>query len=243
MDTVMLSFIACEKLSLSSNNIERIANLGSMKHLKILSLGRNSIKSISGIEAVSETLEELWISYNQIEKLKGIGMMKKLRVLTMSNNLVREWVEFMRLAEVPNLKELVFVGNPLEERCTSEGVWRSEVVRRLPNLAKLDGQQCMETEVNLSDAKTELRPKSAESEDNEDGSKFKNSGDEDEQEIEEEEEEEEREEEEEEEEEETEEQNENEKNCIESQMELSVTSNPVTNSLEPVTEEIGLKVE
>jgi Leucine-rich repeat (LRR) protein len=37
------------KLSLSSNNIERIANLGSMKHLKILSLGRNSIKSIAGI--------------------------------------------------------------------------------------------------------------------------------------------------------------------------------------------------
>ena len=36
--------------------------------------------------------------------------MKKLRVLTMSNNLVREWVEFMRLAEMPNLKELVFVG-------------------------------------------------------------------------------------------------------------------------------------
>ena len=37
--------------------------------------------------------------------------MKKLRVLTMSNNLVREWAEFMRLAEMPNLKELVFVGN------------------------------------------------------------------------------------------------------------------------------------
>lgn len=54
----------------------------------------------------------MWISYNQIEKLKGIGMMKKLRILTMSNNLVREWVEFMRLAEMPNLKELVFVGRP-----------------------------------------------------------------------------------------------------------------------------------
>ena len=53
----------------------------------------------------------MWISYNQIEKLKGIGVMKKLRVLTMSNNLVREWAEFMRLAEMPNLKELVFVGN------------------------------------------------------------------------------------------------------------------------------------
>lgn len=61
-------------------------------------------------EAVSETLEELWISYNQIEKLKGIGVMKKLRVLTMSNNNVREWSEFMRLAEMASLKELVFIG-------------------------------------------------------------------------------------------------------------------------------------
>ena len=37
------------KLSLSSNCIERITNLGNMKNLKILSLGRNNIKSISGI--------------------------------------------------------------------------------------------------------------------------------------------------------------------------------------------------
>jgi dynein light chain 1 len=44
-----LNFNFIRKLSLSSNNIERIANLGSMKHLKILSLGRNSIKSIAGI--------------------------------------------------------------------------------------------------------------------------------------------------------------------------------------------------
>ena len=63
-------------------------------------------------ETVAETLEELWISYNQIEKLKGIGYMKKLRVLTMSNNNVREWVEFGRLAELPALKEAVFIGSP-----------------------------------------------------------------------------------------------------------------------------------
>ena len=38
--------------------------------------------------------------------------MKKLRVLTMSNNNVREWVEFGRLAELPALKEAVFIGSP-----------------------------------------------------------------------------------------------------------------------------------
>ncbi len=87
--------------------------------------------------------------------------MKKLRVLTMSNNHVREWVEFQRLAEVPCLKELVFIGNPLEERCTSEGIWRPEAVRRLPNLGKLDGLQCVEAEANLTDAQTELQKSSS----------------------------------------------------------------------------------
>ena len=87
----------------------------SLEHLKILSLGRNLIKNLVGLvsdistigerpfallvqEAVGDTLEELWISYNQIEKLKGIGGMKKLKVLYMSNNVVKDWIEFQKLA-------------------------------------------------------------------------------------------------------------------------------------------------
>lgn len=59
---------------------------------------------------MGDTLEELWISYNLIEKLKGIGVLKKLKVLYMSNNLVKEWTEFNKLQEMPNLEDLVFVG-------------------------------------------------------------------------------------------------------------------------------------
>lgn len=47
--------------------------------------------------------------------MKGIQAMRNLRVLYMSNNLVREWNEFARLQELPNLRDLVFVGNPLYE--------------------------------------------------------------------------------------------------------------------------------
>ena len=81
--------------------------------MRILSLGRNLIKGFNGIEALGETLEELWISYNLIEKMKGINAMKKLRVLYMSNNLVREWNEFSKLQDLQNLRDLLFVGNPL----------------------------------------------------------------------------------------------------------------------------------
>jgi dynein light chain 1 len=61
-------------------------------------------------ESLGDTLEELWISYNLIEKLKGVGVLKKLKVLYMSNNLVKEWTEFNKLQEMPNLEDLVFIG-------------------------------------------------------------------------------------------------------------------------------------
>lgn len=89
--------------------------MGSLKKLKILSLGRNQIKGFTGLETLGDTLEELWISYNAIEKLKGVNALRNLKVLYMSNNLVKEWSEFTRLQEMPNLQDLVFAGNPITE--------------------------------------------------------------------------------------------------------------------------------
>ncbi|NXW62994.1 DNAL1 protein, partial [Eurystomus gularis] len=158
MDESLSTLVNCEKLSLSTNCIERIANLNSLKNLRILSLGRNNIKNLNGLEAVADTLEELWISYNFIEKLRGIRVMKKLKVLYMSNNLVKDWdvlsmfhnlvgvftfvvaAEFVRLAELPLLEDLVFVGNPLQEKYASDqNNWIEEATKRVPTLKKLDG--------------------------------------------------------------------------------------------------------
>ncbi|XP_060795467.1 dynein axonemal light chain 1-like [Neoarius graeffei] len=139
MDASLSTLTNCEKLSLSTNCIEKIANLNALKNLKILSLSRNNIKNLNGLDPVGDTLEELWISYNLIEKLKGIHVMKKLRVLYMSNNSVKDWGEFMKLAEISSLVDLVFVGNPLEEKYSAEGTWIDEATKRVPNLKKLDG--------------------------------------------------------------------------------------------------------
>ncbi|XP_031561683.1 dynein light chain 1, axonemal-like [Actinia tenebrosa] len=139
MDASLSTLTNCEKLSLSTNCIEKIANLNGLKNLKILSLGRNNIKNLNGLEAVADTLEQLWISYNNIEKLKGIGVLKKLKVLYMSNNQVKVWDEFQKLAELPLLEDLLFVGNPLEEKHSTEGDWRDQATKRLPKLKKLDG--------------------------------------------------------------------------------------------------------
>jgi dynein light chain 1 len=67
------------------------------------------------LESLGDTLEELWISYNAIEKMKGVTALRNLRVLYMSNNLLREWNELSRLQELPNLRDLVFAGNPITE--------------------------------------------------------------------------------------------------------------------------------
>ncbi|XP_034036706.1 dynein light chain 1, axonemal isoform X1 [Thalassophryne amazonica] len=153
LDASLSKLKNCERLALSTNCIEKITNLDGLKNLKILSLGRNNIKVLNGLETVAETLEELWISYNVIEKLKGIESMKNLKVLYMSNNLVKDWSEFVRLADLPCLVDLVFVGNPLEEKHSADGTWMEEAPKRLPNLRKLDGKPIIKREVDEASEK------------------------------------------------------------------------------------------
>ncbi|MEQ2223424.1 Dynein light chain 1, axonemal [Ilyodon furcidens] len=145
MDASLSTLTCCEKLSLSTNCIEKITNLNALKNLRILSLSRNNIKTLAGLEAVGDTLVELWISYNLIDKLKGVNSMHKLKVLYMSNNLVKDWAEFVRLADVPCLVDLVFLGNPLQEKHSTEGNWMDEASKKLPNLKKLDGERTKQT--------------------------------------------------------------------------------------------------
>lgn len=50
--------------------------------------------------------------------------------------------EFARLAELPLLEDLVFVGNPLQEKYASDqkNSWIEEATKRVPKLKKLDGK-------------------------------------------------------------------------------------------------------
>uniref|UniRef100_A0A3Q3E380 Dynein axonemal light chain 1 n=1 Tax=Labrus bergylta TaxID=56723 RepID=A0A3Q3E380_9LABR len=152
MDASLSTLTNCEKLSLSTNCIEKITNLNGLSEYCLHTYIQYNFTThihtchIHMTEAVGETLEELWISYNVIEKLKGIHSMKKLKVLYISNNLVKDWGEFVRLADLPCLADLVFVGNPLEEKYSAEGTWMDEASKRLPKLRKLDGTPVIKEE-------------------------------------------------------------------------------------------------
>lgn len=139
MTMALASLTKCEKLSLSTNSIEKIVIPPTLTNLKILSLGRNNIKSFAGLEVLAETLEELWISYNLIEKLKGIDLMKKLKVLFIENNEVRDWNELSKVAELSeNLRSFNIIGNPIVEDMEIED-YKPLVLQRLPFLKMIDG--------------------------------------------------------------------------------------------------------
>jgi hypothetical protein len=58
MDPAALSTLkSCEHLALSSNSIDKIANLGGIDNLRILSVGRNNIRKLENMDAIADRLE------------------------------------------------------------------------------------------------------------------------------------------------------------------------------------------
>eukprot|EP00483_Globobulimina_turgida_P003999 UN04007 len=156
MDSVVLGqLVECEQLSLSTNQIDKIAPLPGCKNLKILSLARNNIKKIEKLEDVADSLEELWISYNLVEKLSGLENLTKLRVLYMSNNQIKDFSELERIAHLTTLKDIVFSNNPVH--MNNLETYRLEVIKRFPGLTnwKLDGSMVTKDEVTQAAALNE----------------------------------------------------------------------------------------
>jgi len=149
MDNALISLKNCERLALSTNNIDRMTSLAGMNKLKILSVGRNLIKKIEKLEDVASSLEELWISYNQINSLDGINCCPNLTTLYISNNLIKSWAELDKLAGLTNLRDVLFVGNPIYDEVPKEQA-RIEVLKRLPQVAKIDGDMVKPTERELA---------------------------------------------------------------------------------------------
>ena len=135
---VLNSLVKCKKLSLSSNAIDKMINLPNLRNLEILSLGRNMIKKISGLEEVVNSLKELWISYNYIEKLDGLQPCSKLTTLYISNNKIKNWDEIDKLKDLNEIANLNFIGNPIYEQAKEEPL--IIVLKKIMTLKNIDGR-------------------------------------------------------------------------------------------------------
>jgi dynein light chain 1 len=131
--------VSVEKLSLATNLIERMISLGKLRHLRILSLGRNKIRRLAFLEEISGSLEELWISYNLIEKLDGLEKCSKLNTLFIASNKIHQWDETNKLACLPQLKSILMTGNPIALHCQKED-FIPHLVRRVPQLDTVNGK-------------------------------------------------------------------------------------------------------
>jgi len=138
MDPTLNTLTNVRHLALSTNSIDKMIPFGQFKHLEILSLGRNVIKRIAGLEDIGQTLKELWLSYNLITTLDGLHSCMKLEVLFMSNNKIGNWEELDKLSSLPELRSVLFTGNPIYQDLTKPKQ-RLAVKARLPTIATLDG--------------------------------------------------------------------------------------------------------
>lgn len=139
LDNSLNTLSNCEKLSLSTNMIDRMASFAGMSKLRILSLGRNNIKKVEKLEDVASSLEQLWISYNQISSLDGLGCLSNLTTLYCARNLLKSFDELDKLVSLTSLREVLFVGNPFGEGIPKSD-YRVEIIRKIPQITKIDGE-------------------------------------------------------------------------------------------------------
>lgn len=57
-------------------------------------------------------MKQLWLSYNQIEKLDNLQPCVKLSVFLITNNKIKDWNEYDKVKDLPELQSFACQGNP-----------------------------------------------------------------------------------------------------------------------------------
>ncbi|OHS95549.1 dynein light chain [Tritrichomonas foetus] len=128
----------CKKLSISTNNIEEISFLP--PRIEILAIGRNMLKRLDKIDRAAATLQQLWMSYNNVKTFAPLIACKRLRVLYAAHNNIDKLSEIDRLGQLPNLEDIVLIGNPIYNDLQKKGTYENEIIKRLKKLQVLDGK-------------------------------------------------------------------------------------------------------
>lgn len=146
MDNSLNQLTNCKHLSLSTNCIDRMIALPGLKNIQILSLARNQIKKIQGLDEIGATLKELWLSYNQISTLDGLQNCTALTTLYVTNNKIKSWDEVKKLNQLPSITSISLYNNPVYEGYTKKTV-RPVFGTHCPKIRTLDGEMLTSEDV------------------------------------------------------------------------------------------------
>ncbi|NWV27431.1 LRGUK protein, partial [Origma solitaria] len=120
------------QLGLSHNRLTAIGGLGNLP-IRILNLSFNRIEEVAGLEAV-QTLRKVDLSCNRIHSLRGLEGHDLLEVISLEDNQVAELSELEWLKDLPLLRSVNLLKNPLQEK---EEYWLLAVFKML-QITELD---------------------------------------------------------------------------------------------------------
>uniref|UniRef100_F6R7R2 Leucine rich repeats and guanylate kinase domain containing n=1 Tax=Macaca mulatta TaxID=9544 RepID=F6R7R2_MACMU len=113
-------------LSLANNKIMTINGLNKLP-IKILSLSNNQIETITGLEDL-KALQNLDLSHNQISSLQGLENHDLLEVIDLEDNKIAELREIEYIKNLPILRVLNLLKNPIQVSAVNKYDPPSEVL-------------------------------------------------------------------------------------------------------------------
>ena len=110
--------------------------MDNLSELTTLDVAYNKIATISGLEALSETLEEFWINYNVLNDLEGsmvqLHGLKKLKTIYVADNPMVKGVSYLELfkEKLPQIEQID--GYMLKQLFKVKGQVQSESIIKNP---------------------------------------------------------------------------------------------------------------
>ncbi|KAG6577882.1 Leucine-rich repeat-containing protein 48 [Phytophthora cinnamomi] len=121
------------KLQLDNNVLQEIDGIGHLVHLEWLDLSFNNISAIKGLENLVK-LTDLSLYNNCISKLENLDTLKELQVLSIGNNMLPSTEGLLYLKCLEKLRVLNLSGNPV----CSDPEYRPFLLAHLEKLQYLD---------------------------------------------------------------------------------------------------------
>ncbi|XP_072774576.1 leucine-rich repeat and guanylate kinase domain-containing protein isoform X4 [Taeniopygia guttata] len=139
--SILSGYIHLQKMELSSNKINDLSCVSHMPYLVELDASKNqlttyfdfkapkNLKSFNQIEKVDglkslKSLQRVDLSNNKIKSLQGLEEHDLLEMINLENNQVAEVSELKWIKDLPLLRDVNLLKNPLQEK---EGYWLSAI--------------------------------------------------------------------------------------------------------------------